>query len=295
MKLAFEDVYIPGTSVIIERTLSKLIEKGVVRGRILIPREFIYFFESMARNGSAVGLLGLEELSAIRGAISEEMGISIEVIDSGYRLPLQLDQKFLDSLVVDIAKRTGAKVLTHDKIQYITCKTLNVDAMLIEYSDRGLLWFEKYFDSETLSLHIKEGAPIMAKKGKPGEWRLAIIDENPVKRNDVELLIEEIVRRARSGDGFIETEKQGLMLIQLGDYRIVVVSPPINTVYELTITRPIVRLRLEDYNLPEKLIRRLDEKAEGILIAGAPGMGKTTFAQALAEYYSRKGKIVKTS
>ncbi|MEM2529307.1 MAG: ATPase, T2SS/T4P/T4SS family [Ignisphaera sp.] len=294
MKLAFEDVYIPGTSVIIERTLSKLIEKGVVRGRILIPREFIYFFESMARNGSAVGLLGLEELSAIRGAISEEMGISIEVIDSGYRLPLQLDQKFLDSLVVDIAKRIGAKVLTHDKIQYITCKTLNVDAMLIEYSDRGLLWFEKYFDSETLSLHIKEGAPIMAKKGKPGEWRLAIIDENPVKRNDVELLIEEIVRRARSGDGFIETEKQGLMLIQLGDYRIVVVSPPINTVYELTITRPIVRLRLEDYNLPEKLIRRLDEKAEGILIAGAPGMGKTTFAQALAEYYSRKGKIVKT-
>ncbi|MEM1608099.1 MAG: ATPase, T2SS/T4P/T4SS family, partial [Ignisphaera sp.] len=28
--------------------------------------------------------------------------------------------------------------------------------------------------------------------------------------------------------------------------------------------------------------------------AGAPGMGKTTFAQALAEYYARMGKIVKT-
>ncbi len=294
MKLAFEDIYIPGTSIIIERTLSKLIERGVIRGRILIPREFIYFFETMARSGSAIGLLGLEELSAIRNIASEEMGISIEIVDSEHRTFLQLDQKFLDHLVVDIAKRTGAKVLTHDKIQYMSCKALNVDAMLIEYGDKGLLWFEKYFDSETLSLHIKEGAPIMAKKGRPGEWRLVVVDENSMKRNDVELLVEEIVRRARSGDGIIETEKQGLMLIQLGDYRIVVVSPPINTVYELTIARPIVRLKLEEYNLPEKLVRRLDEKAEGILIAGAPGMGKTTFAQALAEYYSRKGRIVKT-
>ncbi|MCS7111228.1 MAG: ATPase, T2SS/T4P/T4SS family [Ignisphaera sp.] len=294
MKLAFEDIYVPGTSVIIERTLSKLIERGAVRGRVLIPREFVYFFESMARSGSAVGLLGLEELSAIRSTSSEEMGVSIEIVDGDHKLPLQLDQRFLDHLVVDIAKRMGAKVLTHDKIQYASCRALNVDAMLIEYGDEGLLWFERYFDQETLSLHIKEGAPIMAKKGRPGEWRLVVVDENPVKRNDAELLIEEIVRKARSGEGIIENEKQGLMLIQLGDYRIVVVSPPINTAYELTITRPIARLKLEDYNLPEKLVRRLDEKAEGILVAGAPGMGKTTFAQALAEYYSRKGRIVKT-
>jgi ATPase, PilT family len=46
--------------------------------------------------------------------------------------------------------------------------------------------------------------------------------------------------------------------------------------------------------LPPKLLHRLEKQAEGILIAGAPGMGKTTFAQALAEYYHRKGKVVKT-
>lgn len=294
MKLAFEEVYIPDTSVIIEHTLSKLIERGAIRGRIAIPKEFVYFFESMARSGSAIGLLGLEELSSIRSIASEEMGVSIEIVGGDYKLPPQFDQEYLDHLVVDIAKRIGAKVLTHDRIQYASCRALNVDVLLIEHDDKGLLWFEKYFDQETLSLHIKEGAPIMAKKGRPGGWRLVVVEENPVKRNDVELLIEEIVRKARSGGGIIESEKQGLMLIQLGDYRIVSVSPPINTGYELTITRPIARLKLEDYNLPEKLIRRLDEKAEGILIAGAPGMGKTTFAQALAEYYTRKGKIVKT-
>jgi ATPase len=64
--------------------------------------------------------------------------------------------------------------------------------------------------------------------------------------------------------------------------------------WEVTAVKPLAKPSLEDYNLPEKLMKRLESKAEGILIAGAPGMGKTTFAQALAEYYMRKGKIVKT-
>ncbi|RLG74472.1 MAG: ATPase, partial [Thermoprotei archaeon] len=102
------------------------------------------------------------------------------------------------------------------------------------------------------------------------------------------------VSHAKAGEGSIEVERSGSMIVQLRDYRIVIVMPPVGNGYEVTIARPIVKLRLEDYNLPEKLLRRLEERAEGILIAGAPGMGKTTFAQALAEYYSRKGKIVKT-
>jgi ATPase len=39
---------------------------------------------------------------------------------------------------------------------------------------------------------------------------------------------------------------------------------------------------------------RIEEKAEGMLIAGAPGHGKTTFAQALAEHYLKQKKVIKT-
>ncbi|MEM1776183.1 MAG: ATPase, T2SS/T4P/T4SS family, partial [Nitrososphaerota archaeon] len=54
------------------------------------------------------------------------------------------------------------------------------------------------------------------------------------------------------------------------------------------------KLSIQDYNLSSKLIERLKNKAEGILIAGPPGSGKTTFASSLAEFYFSLGKIVKT-
>jgi ATPase, PilT family len=74
----------------------------------------------------------------------------------------------------------------------------------------------------------------------------------------------------------------------------VIIRPPLSDGWEVTITRPVARKRLEDYNLNEKLLSRLRDRAEGILIAGSPGMGKTTFAQALAEFYMRMNKVVKT-
>jgi ATPase (PilT family) len=84
------------------------------------------------------------------------------------------------------------------------------------------------------------------------------------------------------------------LVIQLGIFRIVIVKPPLSDAYEITIVKPVKILRIEDYNLNEKIIERLKEKSEGIVIVGKPGSGKTTFAQALAEYYLSMKKIVKT-
>ncbi|MEM1541288.1 MAG: ATPase, T2SS/T4P/T4SS family [Ignisphaera sp.] len=294
MKIAFEDLYVPDTTIIIERSLSRIVKEKHIKGRIVIPREFINYFENKALQGSALGLLCIQEVYNTISIARNENDIEISFIDSGYRVDTINDVSLLDQLARELAKKIGAKILTHSEMQKTLCEIMGIDVVLLQRSIDEELWFEKYFDRNTLSLHIKEGSPILAKKGRPGEWVLAVVDEKPQSRDIVELLIEEIVRRTKAGEGFIEIESKGVMLLQLRDYRIIIVMPPIGTGYEITVTKPIIRLKLEDYGLPSKVVKRLDERAEGILIAGAPGMGKTTFAQALAEYYSRKGKIVKT-
>ncbi|GAH58106.1 unnamed protein product, partial [marine sediment metagenome] len=52
-------------------------------------------------------------------------------------------------------------------------------------------------------------------------------------------------------------------------------------------------LTLSDYSIDARLHKRL-EKAEGILVAGAPGAGKSTFSAALANFYLEQNKVVKT-
>jgi len=93
---------------------------------------------------------------------------------------------------------------------------------------------------------------------------------------------------------FIEIERKGSTIVQLSNYRIVITRPPLSDGWEITATRPVAKKKLEEYSLNPELVRRLESRAEGILIAGSPGMGKTTFAQALAEHYMKLGKIVKT-
>lgn len=62
----------------------------------------------------------------------------------------------------------------------------------------------------------------------------------------------------------------------------------------MTIAKPVKVLTLDDYKLDEKVFDLLKNHAQGVLIAGAPGSGKTTFAQAVIEMHMGLGKIVKT-
>ena len=134
----------------------------------------------------------------------------------------------------------------------------------------------------------------MAKRGNLQRLELRKVKDKPLSFKEIEEVIREIFEAVRIGGGFFEINRSGAMVIQLGNYRIAITRSPFSDGTEVTIVRPVVKLSLEDYRLSRRLMNRLKEKAEGILVAGPPGSGKTTFSSSLAEFYFKQGKIVKT-
>lgn len=153
---------------------------------------------------------------------------------------------------------------------------------------------ESLFTDNTTSVHIKSNNNVLAKVGAPGNWQLIALD----KKFSKEELLNIIHNIINHKEALVEIDRENTKVIQLNRYRIVIVLPPVSEEIEITIARPIRKLTLEDYlkesGVSDLLRKRIEKQAEGLLIAGAPGQGKTTFAQAITEHYANLKKIVKT-
>ncbi len=285
-------VYVADIDSIADGSLRVMVERGEVRGKIIILKFIVEYFHKEASIGRSTGYTGLEELRMLLEI--QNPTVEVSVVEDEKRSLKDYDIYSVRKAIIDYAWRVGATLITSDSIQASTARALGIPVLYSRKVTSGGLKFESFFDSKTMSIHLKEGAPPLAKVGFPGRWIFVKLREEPMKASEIEEMAREIVEVASRGGGFVEIDRLGSTIVQLGDYRIIITRPPLSNGWEITAVRPLVRLKLEDYNLPEKLLRRLTERAEGILIAGAPGMGKTTFAQALAEFYARQGKIVKT-
>jgi ATPase len=85
-----------------------------------------------------------------------------------------------------------------------------------------------------------------------------------------------------------------MTIVQFRDFRIAVARPPFADALEITAVRPIVKTDLEEYEFAGELKERLADQQRGVLISGAPGAGKSTFAQAVAEFLADSDYSVKT-
>ena len=110
-----------------------------------------------------------------------------------------------------------------------------------------------------------------------------------------EELVELIETNRSRSDCFLEIDRKGCQVLQLGDLRIACAWPPFSDAREITIVRPVAKLSLSDYEIDPRLIERLADHHRGVFICGRPGSGKTTLAQAVAEYLDTEvGAMVKT-
>jgi len=286
------------TSVIIDGIFGRLLEGGEVKDvDVCVPYAVLDELQAQASRNVDVGFIGLDNLKKIRLLCESR----------GYRLffygpkpsfdDIRLAKKGrIDGMIRDVARELNGTLYTADYVLYLTAEAEGVKARHLrpEIKVTGLK-FESYFDPDTLSVHLKEGVVPYAKKGRPGEFKLTQIGENPLTREELLEMEKEIHEASRvSKNAFLEMKMSGASVIQLGSYRIAVARPPFSDGLEITIVRPIVKLSLEDYHLSARLMDRLTNKAEGIIIAGPPGSGKSTLAASIADYYMRQGKIVKT-
>jgi len=292
------DKIVVDTSIIIDGEITKLIESGKLKDcEIIIPVAVLDELQSQASQSKDYGFVGLEEIKKIR-ELTEKNNMTLRF--EGER-PTMEDIKLarhgrIDAIIKDIAKKNNATFYTADYVQALVAQAEGVKT---SYSKPQVkidnLEFEKFFDSNTMSVHLKEGTRPVAKRGKPSAFSLVELEDKNLTKEYLEGITAEILEASRATQaGIVEISKPGALVVQYRDFRVVVTHLPFSDSYEITITHPIVKLSLEQYRITEKLMQRLAEKAEGILIAGAPGSGKSTFASSLADFYSKKGKIVKT-
>ena len=288
---------VPDTSVLISGIITKKIEnKELQDAEIIIPEFVVEELRAQASKGRDVGFRGLEEIKRLRSMESDR----IKIVRMGRRQTMEEIQlaKYgrIDALILDVARDENAVLFTSDYVQASVAEAENVKARYFQpYEKKSVTKLSEMLTPDTMSLHIKEGTVPMAKKGKPGQFSLERISEDKMTAGQIEEIIKEVMDATRYEDNsFIETGGHTACVVQLGDMRIVIARPPFSDGVELTVVRPVAKLSLGEYEISPKLMERLEKRAEGILIAGAPGSGKSTFAAAIAEFFQLKGKIVKT-
>ncbi|MAG15482.1 ATPase [Candidatus Woesearchaeota archaeon] len=289
---------VPDTSVIIEGLVSKKLSSGeLVANTVIIHEAVVAELEHQANVNKTIGFLGLEEIEAIK-KVSEDKKFKVEF--AGMRPgPAEIRHARLgeiDALIRQLAYEEGATLFTSDRVQATVGKAKNMNLIFVEVEKLvTTLKIEKYFDNKTMSVHIRENVKPTAKKGQPGKWEFVVVGQKETDRDQLKEMSREIIEEANvRKDGFVEIERQGSTIVQVGNFRIVVTRPPFSDGWEITAVRPVKKLSMADYKLSDKLTSRISEQAEGILIAGPPGHGKTTIASALAEHYAAQNKIVKT-
>lgn len=287
--------YIPDLATIVNGRVTQLVEEGDLKGsKIGLPKTIFAELEHRAGLGKDSGFSGLAELRRL-DEFSKE-GI-IEFSFAGESPSVEeMSSNEIRNITRDIAQEQNATLITSDKVMAETAEVEGIEVRYLkplheEYKPKLF----RFFESEAMSVHLKEGVKPMAKVGRPGDFRIKVLREEPFEESEIRDIAREISELARRDpDGYIEVEMEGASMIQLREYRIAIARPPFSDALEITAVRPIADVSLDDYALSDELKERLDKQAEGILVAGPPGAGKSTFAQALAEFYQKKEKVIKT-
>jgi len=292
-------ILVPDTSVLIDGRITSMIKAGEYKdATIIVPEAVIAELEAQANNGREIGFSGLNELQQLCKMAEEK---TIELKFSGIRPTLEQVKLAsggeIDSMIRGIAIENKARFITSDFVQAEVARAKGLDVIYLkpQVGDFGPLGIDQFFDEHTIAVYLKERVAPTAKKGSINDMKLVKIREQPTSEYELRAMAQEILERAkRDPDGFIEVEKRGITVVQIGSMRIAIARRPFSDGMEITAVRPIVDITLKDYAKADMITKRITGEKRGLIIAGSPGSGKTTLAQSVATFLSDSGYVVKT-
>jgi len=292
---------VPDTSVIIDGRLSPRIKSGEFRGaEVVIPEAVLSELEAQANKGREIGFKGLEELLELRKLANRG---EIDLKFSGVQPTLEeielSNEGRVDALIRSTAIEVGGLFMCEDRVPSLIAEAKGLDVeyihpKVLDPSELPPLKIERFFTDDTMSVHLKNGVSPMAKKGPVRDVRYVRIRDEPATASELSSISRELIERARlDPESFIEMSSSGASVLQIRNMRIAIAHPPFSDDLEITAVRPTVVVDLEHYRLSDKLKERIVSQ-RGILIAGPPGAGKSTFAAGVARYLNDHGQVVKT-
>lgn len=286
--------YVPDTSVIVDGRFAAFLSKHS-NAHVILSEAMIAEIEHQANEGRSIGLAALQELRVLRELKNKG---KIQLDFYGNR-PMEWQiarakSGEIDELIRSCAADNDATLVTGDQIQKDIAEIKGLKVKFLDPPELKVRNIEEFFDELTTSVHLKPDLAPTAKRGPPGAVKLETLG-NIMNRDELERLEANLVKRGRIEDeSFVELDMHGATVLQIRNMRIIITRPPFSDDLEITAVRPIAKLSLDEYEVDPRLMERLESEIHGILVAGSPGAGKSTFVQALAEYFAKQGRIVKT-
>ncbi|MDL2260954.1 PINc/VapC family ATPase [Methanimicrococcus sp. OttesenSCG-928-J09] len=301
------DIIIADTSAVIDSVISasikneryQPIENDVLT--VIIPEAVLAELENQADSKRETGVYGIDELLILR-QMDEEGQIQLKFEGNRPTVHQIRDAKLgeVDALIRQTAMDAGGLFVTADKVQAIVGKARGLDVDYVppvlreSEADISGLAVLSFFDDQTMSVHLKTNVMPMAKRGSVGEMRYIPIRDELCTAAELEHIKSELVHFTKiDSESFIEMEYSGALILQVRDMRIAITEAPFSDDFEITIVRPIANVDFDKYQATDVLKERILEQ-RGILIAGSPGAGKSTFSAAVAKFLLENGNVVKT-
>ena len=244
--------FLPDTSVVYNRKLIHLIENGTLQNytpvekdqvstaekvTIVLSRVMLAEIENQANQTKALETVGLDVLHELY-RLQKEKVIDLKVVGTRPSLEhIKLNPGGeLDALIRNDALQSKSVLITADEVQSSVALVEGVDVLFTvnlpegdvkSHHEMAHANIEDFFDDRTMSVHLRGHCLPLAKRGTPGNWLLEKISNEKMKPSTVAEIANRIIRQAKNDEqSFIERNEQGVSVIQLRKYRVVICRPP---------------------------------------------------------------------